>query len=107
MPSGSAEAGPWQRGDADPSRRKEPFNRPVPVPISPPPVQETKLEAEPMAVEGQVHAQMPTQGQFAEAEGQVPPPREAIFVTRYVKIAHFSRRKLTFPASPIPSQPKI
>ena len=29
-PSGSTTAGPWQRGDADPSRRKSPFSRPSP-----------------------------------------------------------------------------
>jgi len=42
MPPGSTEAGPWQRGDADPSRRKSPFERPkplpLPVPVSVPPV---------------------------------------------------------------------
>lgn len=31
-PGGSTEAGPWQRGDADPSRYKSPFNRPKPLP---------------------------------------------------------------------------
>lgn len=30
-PAGSTEAGPWQRGDADPSRRKSPFERPKPL----------------------------------------------------------------------------
>lgn len=34
-PGGSTEAGPWQRGDADPSRRKSPFDRPKPLPMSP------------------------------------------------------------------------
>lgn len=29
--AGSTEAGPWQRGDADPSRRKSPFERPKPL----------------------------------------------------------------------------
>lgn len=32
-PAGSTEAGPWQRGDADPSRRKTPFERPAPLPL--------------------------------------------------------------------------
>ena len=31
-PGGSTEAGPWQRGDADPSRRKSPYERPRPLP---------------------------------------------------------------------------
>ncbi|KAK4689684.1 hypothetical protein P7C73_g399, partial [Tremellales sp. Uapishka_1] len=35
-PSGSSEAGSWQRGDADPSRRKTPFERPKPLPVTPP-----------------------------------------------------------------------
>ncbi|CAK9784409.1 hypothetical protein CC85DRAFT_284813 [Cutaneotrichosporon oleaginosum] len=30
-PGGSTEAGAWQRGDADPSRRKSPFERPKPL----------------------------------------------------------------------------
>ncbi|BEJ01757.1 hypothetical protein CcaverHIS631_0604390 [Cutaneotrichosporon cavernicola] len=35
-PAGSTEAGAWQRGDADPSRRKSPFERPKRLPsISP------------------------------------------------------------------------
>ncbi|RXK40321.1 hypothetical protein M231_02435 [Tremella mesenterica] len=34
-PGGSSEAGPWQRGDADPSRVKLPFERPKPLLISP------------------------------------------------------------------------
>jgi hypothetical protein len=37
-PSGSSEAGPWQRGDADPSRRKEVFQRPQPKALSPIPM---------------------------------------------------------------------
>lgn len=32
FPRGSTEAGAWQRGDADPSRRKSPFERPKPLP---------------------------------------------------------------------------
>ncbi|GMK57302.1 hypothetical protein CspeluHIS016_0401360 [Cutaneotrichosporon spelunceum] len=35
-PGGSTEAGPWQRGDADPSRRKSPFERPRPLPTMSP-----------------------------------------------------------------------
>jgi hypothetical protein len=34
-PGGSTEAGPWQRGDADPSRRKSPYDRPKPLPLPP------------------------------------------------------------------------
>ncbi|KAK8858778.1 hypothetical protein IAR55_003008 [Kwoniella newhampshirensis] len=34
-PSASSEPGPWQRGDADPSRHKVYFDRPKPRPISP------------------------------------------------------------------------
>lgn len=34
-PPGSSEAGPWQRGDADPGHRKEPFSRPSPKTIPP------------------------------------------------------------------------
>ncbi|KAL1413127.1 hypothetical protein Q8F55_000876 [Vanrija albida] len=54
-PGGSTEAGPWQRGDADPSRRKSPFNRPKPLPPAPtpppaaqsPPPPQAAAEAEP------------------------------------------------------------
>lgn len=34
-PSGSSEAGPWQRGDADPARSKIPFVRQTPAPAAP------------------------------------------------------------------------
>lgn len=36
-PGGSTEAGPWQRGDADPSRRKSPYERPKALVLSPAP----------------------------------------------------------------------
>lgn len=88
LPSGSAEAGPWQRGDADPSRRKEPFDRPKPVPLSPvilPVVDDVKQE--------EMDSQGVQQGGL-EAEGHVPPPREAIFVTRQV-IFQLRRVRLT------------
>jgi hypothetical protein len=50
-PGGSTEAGPWQRGDADPSRRKSPFDRPKPLPTmspqahspTPPPAHRTSV----------------------------------------------------------------
>lgn len=43
-PGGSTEAGPWQRGDADPSCRKSPFDRPVPLPV-PVPREDSPLPA--------------------------------------------------------------
>jgi hypothetical protein len=82
MPSGSAEPGPWQRGDADPSRRKEHFDRPKPHPIAlPSPVQEAPQGGE-EAYETRQDQATVQPGPFADAEGHVPPLKESIFVTR-------------------------
>jgi len=48
LPSSSTEPGPWQRGDADPSFRKEPFVRPVPIPSPEPPLPSASPEKSPM-----------------------------------------------------------
>ena len=59
-PGGSTIPGAWQRGDAEPSHRKLPFERPVPAPI---PAPEVKTEA--------------------TEEHNPPPPLEAVFVTSF------------------------
>jgi hypothetical protein len=70
-PSGSSEAGPWQRGDADPSRQKSPFERPKPVPLSPAPPTATLPGRDTDVVSEAVAEEEPMQ------------PREgSIFVTR-------------------------
>ena len=84
-PGGSTEAGPWQRGDADPSRRKTPFERPKPLPspqvpllpehiASPYDYPPTHLPA---------HAAATTTQFEAEGEDDSGQPREgSIFVTQ-------------------------
>lgn len=75
--TGSSEGGPWQRGDADPSRRKSPFDRPKP--LSPPPLRSNtpndlhlQLAAAPIAAGFPAH----------EPEEEVNLPRKgSIFVT--------------------------
>ena len=81
-PAGSTEAGPWQRGDADPSRRKTPFERAKPLPLpnlpslpSQYPSHDTnglRLDLEP---------QHPTSDSQAEEES-LQPREGSIFVTQ-------------------------
>lgn len=74
-PSASSEPGPWQRGDADPSRHKLHFERPKPRPISP-------LLPDPQSENGLkldlVPASDPVDG---EDEG-IQPREGAVFVTQ-------------------------
>ncbi len=86
-PAGSIEAGPWQRGDADPSRRKTPFERPVPVPLPISPgllpqyhqhdANGLRLDLQPQAASGEGYPGT------SEPEEEGPQPREgSIFVTQ-------------------------
>jgi len=93
-PAGSTEAGPWQRGDADPSRRKTPFERPEPLllPISPKPSSEylqtdangLRLDFSPHGASRGAHgASRGAQSDGAEPEEEGLQPREgSIFVTQ-------------------------
>ena len=75
-PGGSTEAGPWQRGDADPSRRKSPFERPKPLLLSPPRVdQGLRLDTGRPA---------PDASENGMEEDYPAPKPGSIFVTQYV-----------------------
>jgi hypothetical protein len=76
-PPGSSEPGPWQRGDADPSRRKEVFERPNPRPISP-------IEPETAPRDG-LGLNLKAQPESDELEDEGTQPRKgSIFVTQSV-----------------------
>jgi len=77
-PPGSSEAGPWQRGDADPSRRKEAFERPKPKAISPIVL---PAYAQPEDDGLRLDLQRPVQEQEPEEEG-LQPREGSIFVTQ-------------------------
>lgn len=86
-PPGSSEAGPWQRGDAEPSRRKEPFLRPSPKIPSPVIHTSEPLEGKSLGLDI-LAAPVPTVAQsqpayMLEPEEEVP-KAESIFVTQYV-----------------------
>jgi ribonuclease HI len=94
-PGGSTEAGPWQRGDADPSRRKSPFERPKPLLPSPYPEQGLHLDT------GGAVAALSENGVDEELTGAKP---GSIFVTQYV-LCGARVGKLTL-VSPTRSPPK-
>lgn len=96
-PGGSTEAGPWQRGDADPSRRKSPFERPKalsPVPDLPPPQSTSHSHThsrsrtrtrspQPMA---RTSSPRPQPHEEPEDEG-IQPRAGALCVTKYVLLS--------------------
>jgi ribonuclease HI len=97
-PGGSTEGGPWQRGDADPSRRKSPFQRPKPIPLSPAPALMTKPESsdghglslELAPIESSEAGRNGASDHILqhEMEDEAMQPREgSVFVTRYVGLA--------------------
>nr|XP_019012973.1 uncharacterized protein I206_02470 [Kwoniella pini CBS 10737]OCF51754.1 hypothetical protein I206_02470 [Kwoniella pini CBS 10737] len=93
-PSASSEPGPWQMGDADPTRLKISFIRPQPVAVSPPIITRdiesdtNDLKLDLGAVE-QVE-QVSSEGPDGEDEG-IQPQAGAIFVTHVaVDIFHIS-----------------
>lgn len=93
FPSGSTEGGAWQRGDADPSRRKSPFQRPKPLPQPepikllpvmppfPPPPRSLARTEEPPRAPPQVVQDSPRAADEPEDEG-IKPRADALCVTK-------------------------
>ena len=87
-PGGSTEAGPWQRGDGDPSRRKSPFERPKPLPIAPDRLSTYPEEEEPNELRLEFAGSQDGHGladhaESGDVEDEATQPREgSIFVTQ-------------------------
>lgn len=85
LPGSSTIAGPWQRGDADPSHRKSPFERPKPLtprePSAPPPLRPSPVAASPMPSLDHDHDRDAEQPAEPEDEG-IRPRADALCVTK-------------------------
>ncbi|WVF69026.1 hypothetical protein IAT40_003800 [Kwoniella sp. CBS 6097] len=84
-PSASSESGPWQRGDADPSHHKSPYERPKPRPISPPILSSSTLPGDDNNLELDLGGQSEEPAfDPVDAEDEGIQPREgAVFVTHF------------------------
>lgn len=90
LPGSSTIAGAWQRGDADPSHRKPPFERPMPLPsrepslspaLQPPAVKASPAPAAPLSVAPTEPDLDPEQMVEPEDEG-IRPRADALCVTK-------------------------
>ncbi|WWD18673.1 hypothetical protein CI109_103127 [Kwoniella shandongensis] len=75
-PSASSEPGPWQRGDADPSRHKAHFERPKPRPISP-------ILQDPQSSNGLKLDLAPASDPVDGEDEGIQPREGAVFVTHF------------------------
>ncbi|OCF44369.1 hypothetical protein I317_01814 [Kwoniella heveanensis CBS 569] len=91
-PSASSEPGPWQRGDADPSHHKPPYERPKPRPISPPVLSSSILPGQDNNLKLDLQGESAQAFDPVDAEDEGIQPREgAVFVTHLaVDIFHIS-----------------
>ncbi|WVQ96540.1 hypothetical protein IAU59_003645 [Kwoniella sp. CBS 9459] len=83
-PSASSVSGPWQRGDADPSHHKIPYERPKPRPISPPILSSSSIPLDNNGLK--LDLEGGTQPAFdpVDADDEGIQPREgAVFVTHF------------------------